>query len=54
MHINVQAISEDVLIKPNEQLNKQSERIRQKVGEIRIHQLRRQGCLNAHLSPKNM
>ncbi|MBA2648803.1 MAG: YifB family Mg chelatase-like AAA ATPase [Legionella sp.] len=51
MHIQVQALAHEALIKTNTNPPKQSESIRSQVIGIRQIQIDRQGCLNAHLSP---
>ncbi len=53
MHIPVQALAHEELVKTNFSPNGQSEKIRKQVERIREVQLQRQGCLNAHLSPKD-
>ncbi len=52
MHITVQALSQEELIKPNTNPNKQSEVIRKQVLHVRAVQLARQNCINASLSAK--
>lgn len=52
IHINVQALSEEELIKPNQSDGKESIKIRNLVESLRIKQLERQNCINAHLSSK--
>lgn len=52
MHITVHALSQDELIKPNTNPDKQSIAIRDKVINVRAIQLNRQQCLNANLSAK--
>ncbi len=52
MHVRVQALSQDELIKPNTSSQKQSELIRERVIQVREIQRNRQQCLNAHLNPK--
>lgn len=52
MHINVQALSREELIKPNSNPEKQSDVIRQQVVQTRQIQLTRQNCTNAQLSAK--
>lgn len=49
MHIHLNALAEEELVKPNIQKEKQSPQIRIKVEKFRQLQLERQGCLNAHL-----
>ena len=53
MQINVQALTEEELVKPNTASEKESHRIRQLVEETRLRQMDRQGCVNANLSPKD-
>lgn len=53
MHINVQALSQEELIKPNLSEGGQSGKIREKVEKIRAVQLQRQACTNANLSAKD-
>lgn len=52
MQINVQALPQTELIKPNDNPDNQSELIRQQVTKIRSLQIQRQGCINAQLSTK--
>lgn len=52
MHISVQALSQEELLKPNSNSEKQSEQIRQHVLQVRAIQLARQNCINANLSAK--
>ncbi|KTD79374.1 YifB family Mg chelatase-like AAA ATPase [Legionella waltersii] len=52
MHIHVQALSQEELIKPNTHSNKESPIIRNQVIKVREIQLNRQNCLNASLSSK--
>ncbi len=52
MHITVHALPQDELVKPNSNVDKQSEVIREKVIRIRAIQTARQNCINAHLSSK--
>ena len=52
MHITVQALPPDELIKPNLNPDKQSELIREKVIKVRAMQMERQNCINANLSSK--
>lgn len=52
MHIAVHALSQDELIKPNINSDKQSPAIREKVMKIREIQMTRQNCINANLSSK--
>lgn len=52
MHITVQALSQEELIKPNSNPNKESERIREQIIIIRDIQTARQHCINAQLSAK--
>ncbi len=53
MHIQVQALSQEELLKPHGQIRNQSSEIRQQVSVIRELQFTRQNCLNAHLSAKD-
>ena len=52
MYINVQALSQEELIKPNSNPDKQSMVIREKVINSRLIQMERQNCVNANLSSK--
>lgn len=52
MHISVQALTDEELIKPNQSPQDQSIKIRQKVALLQQKQMIRQGCLNAALSTK--
>ncbi len=52
MHIVVQALKRDELVKPNESPTRESERIRERIAITRERQLTRQGVLNAHLNAK--
>ena len=52
MHITVQALSQEELVKPNSNPEKQSQIIREKVIAVREIQIKRQNCINANLSPK--
>lgn len=52
IQIHVHALSQEELIKPNSENNKQSAAIREQVLELRTLQLERQGCLNADLGAK--
>lgn len=52
MHLTVQALPQDELIKPNTSPDKQSVLIREKVIKIREIQMIRQNCINANLSSK--
>ena len=52
MQITVNALSEEELVKPNENTPGQSILLRQKVLETQFRQTNRQGCLNAHLNAK--
>lgn len=52
IHITVQALSEEELVKPNQASGGESMRIRQLVQVSRESQLKRQDCINAHLSAK--
>ncbi|WED43607.1 YifB family Mg chelatase-like AAA ATPase [Legionella cardiaca] len=53
MHITVQALTQEELIKPNTVEGGQSEHIREQVIQIRTKQVSRQNCLNTHLSAKD-
>ncbi|RUR02412.1 YifB family Mg chelatase-like AAA ATPase [Legionella septentrionalis] len=53
MHITVQALSEEELIKPNTSPGKESLAIRELVAEVRLRQMHRQGCINAQLGAKD-
>lgn len=53
MHVNVQALTEDELVKPNLQAGGESARIREQVKHVHEYQIKRQGCINANLSVKN-
>lgn len=50
MHISVHALTQEELITPNINPNKQSDLVREKVIKVRTLQLDRQKCLNASLS----
>ncbi|MDP3270126.1 MAG: YifB family Mg chelatase-like AAA ATPase [Legionella sp.] len=52
MHITVQALSQEELIKPNDSPEKQSDIIKENVIKIRAIQMARQNCINAALSAK--
>jgi len=52
LHITVQALSQEELIKPQSTQEKQSPLIRDKVIKIRGIQMERQKCINANLNPK--
>ncbi|MDF1826782.1 MAG: YifB family Mg chelatase-like AAA ATPase [Legionellaceae bacterium] len=52
MHIVVQALTKDELLKPNEGPTNESSRIRANIQTIRTRQINRQGMLNAFLNPK--
>lgn len=52
MHILVQALPQEELIKPNAHSEKLSHIIREKVLKVRQIQMERQNCTNANLSPK--
>lgn len=52
IHITVQALSEEELVKPNRSEIKESLKIRALVESSREQQFRRQDCINAHLSAK--
>lgn len=53
MQISVQALSEEELIKPVDSRERESLAIRHIVEVSRLHQMDRQGCLNANLSAKD-
>lgn len=53
MHVAVQALPEEILIKPNQTPGGESQRIREKITHLRSKQLDRQGCMNAFLSAKD-
>jgi magnesium chelatase family protein len=53
IHLTIQALSEDELIKPNQAQSKESIRIRNRVEATRIQQFKRQNCINAHLSARD-
>lgn len=53
MQINVQALSHNELIQPNQTTPGESTRIRERVDMIRLHQHERQGSLNANLGAKD-
>ena len=52
MHITVQALSQEELVKPNTNPDKQSKIIQEKVITARNIQMKRQNCINANLSAK--
>jgi magnesium chelatase family protein len=52
MHIRVQSLSQEELVKPNKNPCKQSDLIREHVVKVRSLQLDRQNCINAHLSAR--
>jgi len=52
MHITVQALSEEELIKPNQSPTGESLKIKKQVEAIRTLQINRQGCLNVSLSAR--
>ena len=52
MHITVQALSQEELVKPNTNPDNQSMVIRDKVIKVRATQIKRQNCTNANLSSK--
>lgn len=52
MHINVQALAQEELIKPNQSEGGLSAKIRQRVAQVRAIQLQRQSCINAQLTAK--
>ncbi|AHE67920.1 YifB family Mg chelatase-like AAA ATPase [Legionella oakridgensis] len=53
LQVNVQALSEEELVKPNQTTAKESAKIRKIVEDIRRHQMARQGCINAALNTKD-
>ncbi len=53
MQITVQALTETELVKPNQAPKYESIKIRQRVEDIRLRQMDRQGCINANLSAKD-
>ena len=53
MQVTVQALTEDELVNPNQTPHGESAKIREVVGEARLRQLNRQGCINADLSAKD-
>lgn len=53
MHVTLQALTEDELVKPNQTQTGESIKIRQRVEQIRTQQINRQGCLNVHLSTRD-
>lgn len=52
MHITIQALSQEELVKPNTNPQKQSHLIREQVTKVRQRQLERQNCVNANLSAR--
>ena len=52
MHITVHALTQEELVKPNTNTEKQSKVIREKVIKVRALQIERQNCINANLSAK--
>lgn len=50
MQINVQVLSQEELVKPNVAESNESDKIRHRVERVREFQLKRQDCINAHLS----
>jgi magnesium chelatase family protein len=52
MHITVQALSKEELVKPNTNPEQQSGQIREQVTRVRAIQMERQNCINANLSAK--
>lgn len=52
MHISVHALTQEELVKPNTNTEKQSSVIREKVIKVRALQMERQNCINANLSAK--
>jgi magnesium chelatase family protein len=53
MQINVQALPQAELVKPNDEKVEQSQTIKQRVDKVRLLQLNRQACLNAELNTKD-
>lgn len=53
MHITVQALTEEELVKPSQATYKESKKIRDSVVDARLRQVNRQGCINANLSAKD-
>lgn len=53
MHINVHALAQEELIKPNTNPDNQSQIIREQVITTRDIQMKRQNCVNANLSAKS-
>lgn len=53
MHLHVQALPQEELIKPNQAEAGESARIRARVEAVRLRQLARQGSVNANLSSKD-
>ncbi len=53
MQITVQALTTEELVAPNQSIGNESDRIREKVEKVRLHQFNRQGGINAHLSAKD-
>jgi magnesium chelatase family protein len=53
MHIQIQALPKEELIKPIEHSTEKSETLRLQVQKQRTYQLQRQGCLNSQLSVKD-
>lgn len=52
MHVSVQALTEEELLKPNTTEPKESARIRERVARIKELQFARQGCTNAQLEAR--
>lgn len=52
MQINVQALSQEELIKPNDNTDRLSPAIRERVLQVRAIQIARQNCINANLNSK--
>ena len=53
MHIMMQALTDVELVKPNQSIGRESEKIRNKIELTRLLQFKRQGCVNANLSAKD-
>lgn len=52
MHVSIHALSEKELLRPHQTEQRESATIRQRVHRLRLMQLKRQGCINAHLKVK--
>jgi magnesium chelatase family protein len=52
MHVTLQTLSSEELIKPNTNKANESIRIKANITDTRTTQIQRQGCLNAHLNTK--